>query len=264
MTATAPGSLPLLLRPWENQYLTHLNRQLLHAPWGAYETLAQALAGDRDASANVISLDGKWRFHLAPAPEKVPAGFWERGCDVRSWAEIQVPGNWELQGFGKPIYTNYIYPFPLEPAGPHLRQPSLKGQDLDRSFRIHPPFVPADNPTGCYVRDFSLPPSWQGRRVFIWFGGVESAFFLWVNGNLVGYSQDSKLPAEFEITPFVQPGGNRLAVQVMRWSDGSWLEDQDYWHVSGIFRPVRLFAKPAVHIRDWFVRATPDEHGEGA
>ncbi len=252
-------------RDWENPELTQINRELLHAPWGAYESDAQALAGDRDASAHVLSLDGEWQFYLAPAPEQVPDGFWTADFDDADWAAIQVPGNWEVQGFGQPIYTNSIYPFPLDRKEPYLQRPSTAADaEADRSLRMNPPFVPADNPTGCYRRTFALPAGWDGRRVFAWFGGVESAFYLWVNGKAVGYSQDSKLPAEFELTPFLQAGENVIAVQVHRWSDGTWLEDQDYWYLSGIFRPVRLIAKPAVHIRDWFVRGTPDAHGEAA
>jgi beta-galactosidase len=129
---------------------------------------------------------------------------------------------------------------------------------------MNPPLVPRDNPTGCYVRTFELPAAWKDKSVFVNFGGVESAFYLWVNGKAVGYSQDSKLSAEFDLTSFVGPGMNTIALQVMRWSDGMWLEDQDYWYLSGIFRPVLLFAKPGIHIRDWFIQAIPDEHGDGA
>lgn len=251
-------------RDWENQAVTQINREEAHTPWGAYENARQAATCDRDASANVLSLDGTWRFHLAASPQTVPEDFWTEGFDTASWAAIQVPGNWEVQGFGKPIYTNHIYPFHLDKNEPYLQQPSLAGTAADERFLMHPPFVPGDNPTGCYVRTFDLPATWKDKSVFIQFGGVEAAFYVWVNGCPVGYSQDSKLPAQFELTRFVKPGTNTIAVQVMRWSDGTWLEDQDYWHISGIFRPVRLYAKPAVHLRDWFIRATPDEHGEGA
>jgi beta-galactosidase len=250
-------------RDWENPDVTQTNREMIHSPWGAYESAAQARACDRDASANVLSLDGAWRFHLAPSPEAVPAGFWSPGFDTSAWAEIQVPGNWELQGFGKPIYTNYIYPFPIDRDEPYLMKPSLAGEASDERFRMNPPYVPRDNPTGCYVRVFDLPAAWAGKSVFVNFGGVESAFYLWLNGSPVGYSQDSKLPAEFDLTPFVKPGRNLIALQVMRWSDGTWLEDQDYWHISGIFRPVRLVAKPRIHIRDWFIQAAPDAAGNG-
>ena len=235
--------------------VTQINRELSHSPWGAYENAAQARACDRDASANVLSLDGVWKFHLAPHPEKVPAKFWEPGFNTTGWANIQVPGNWELQGFSKPIYTNYIYPFALDKDEPYLQKPSLTGLPADEPTLMNPPFVPSDNPTGCYVRTFEVPATWAGKSVFINFGGVESAFYLWLNGQPVGFSKDSKLPAEFELTKFLRPGKNTIALQVMRWSDATWLEDQDYWHISGIFRPVRLIAKPAIHLRDWFAQA---------
>ncbi len=251
-------------RDWENEAVTQINREQMHSPWGAYENGTQALTCDRYASANVLSLDGTWKFCLAPGPEAVPAGFWKPGFDSAAWADIQVPGNWEVQGFSKPIYTNFIYPFHLGKDEPYLQKPSLTGGSADERFLMHPPYVPKDNPTGCYVRTFELPAAWDGKSVFVNFGGVESAFYLWVNGSPVGYSQDSKVPADFELTPFLKPGLNSMALQVMRWSDGTWLEDQDYWHISGISRPVRLIAKPAIHLRDWVIRATPNETGEGA
>ena len=251
-------------RDWENQAVTQINREQAHSPWGAYENADQARSCGRDASANVLSLDGSWQFHLASSPESVPEGFWEPGFDAAGWSSIQVPGNWEVQGFGKPIYTNYIYPFPLGKDEAYLQKPTLSGSPADERLLMHPPFVPTDNPTGCYVRSFELPASWDGKSVYIQFNGVESAFYLWVNGQPVGYSQDSKLPAEFDLTPSVKTGTNTIAVQVMRWSDGTWLEDQDYWHISGICRPVRLVAKPPIQLRDWFIQATPDEHGDGA
>jgi len=251
-------------RDWENQEVTQINREQSHSPWGAYETEQQALCCDRNRSSNVISLDGTWKFLLAPAPEAVPENFWAQGFDTKEWSPIQVPGNWEVQGFGTPIYTNVIYPFHLNKDEPYLQKPSLTGATAGECFLMNPPFVPRDNPTGCYVRTFELPTAWAGKRIYVNFNGVESAFYLWINGRAVGYSQDSKIPAEFDLTPFVKPGTNTIAVQVMRWSDGTWLEDQDYWHISGIFRPVTLVAKPSIHIRDWFVQATPAEHGVGA
>ncbi len=143
---------------------------------------------------------------------------------------------------------------------PSVKEPQA-GSEL---ARYEPPHVPADNPTGCYRRDFEVPASWGEKRVFASFDGVESAMYVWVNGQPIGYSQDSRMPAEFEITDFVRPGRNVLAVQVMKWSDGTWLEDQDYWHLAGICRPVRLVAKPAVHLRDWFVRGAPEDAAPGA
>ena len=251
-------------RDWENQFVTQINRETAHSPWGAYESEKQALRCDRDSSANVLSLDGTWKFHLAAAPTAVPENFWTPGFDTNGWSSIQVPGNWEVQGFSKPIYTNFIYPFHLNRDEPYLQKPSLTGAGASEMFLMHPPFIPRENPTGCYVRTFDVPVAWIGKRVYVNFGGVESAFYLWINGQAVGYSQDSKLPSEFDLTPFLKPGGNTIALQVMRWSDGTWLEDQDYWHISGIFRPVRLVAKTQIHIRDWFVQATPSEQGDGA
>ena len=250
-------------RDWHNQHVTQINREQIHVPWGAYESAAQAGNCDRDASANVLSLDGTWKFHLAGSPERVPEEFWRDGFDSSSWSDIQVPGNWEVQGFGKPIYTNHIYPFALGKDEQYLRKPTLLDPPAAEPFIMNPPAVPRDNPTGCYVRTFELPEAWKDKSIFVNFGGVECAFYLWVNGKAVGYSQDSKLPAEFDLSSFVRPGMNTIALQVMRWSDGTWLEDQDYWYLSGIFRPVRLLAKPRIHIRDWFVQGVPDEHGEG-
>ena len=252
-------------RDWENQSVTQINRETQHAPWGAYTTVEQALACDREASPRVMSLDGVWRFTLADRPANVPAGFWSDGFDASSWATIQVPGNWELQGFGKPIYTNHIMPWPIDIDAPYLVKPMLKGQwNGEEHLRLNPPQVPEDNPTGCYVRSFDLPADWAGLDVHLWFGGVEAAMHLWVNGQPVGYSQDSKLPCDFDVTRFLRPGANTVALQVERWSDGTWLEDQDYWYLSGIFRSVRLVAKNPIHIRDWFVKATPDVYGDGA
>lgn len=254
-------------RDWENQRVTEILRETAHSPWGAYETQAQALTGDRTSSANVISLDGQWRFQLASSPETVPDRFWDPDFDTQAWPCITVPGNWEAQGFGEPIYTNYIYPFTLDSDEPHICQPSQHIEDIDERHLLNPPYVPRDNPTGCYVREFEMPEAWADpgpeSRVFVDFGGVESAFYLWVNGKPVGYSQDSKLPAEFEITRFLAAGTNNIALQVMRWSDGTWLEDQDYWHISGIFRSVRLVRKPATHLRDWRIEALPEHHTEG-
>lgn len=251
-------------RDWENHHVTQINRRLSHSPWGAYESAEQALACNRELSANVLLLDGRWKFHMASCPEAVPQGFWEVGFDTSAWHEIRVPGNWETQGYGHPVYTNYIYPFSLEKEEPYLRKPTVSGGEVAEKFRMNPPFVPKDNLTGCYIRNFEIPAAWEGKNVYIEFGGVESCFYLWVNDRPVGYSQDSKLPAEFDVTPFIRTGTNTIAVQVMRWCDGTWLEDQDYWYLSGIFRSVRLIAKPRIHIRDWFVQAIPAEHGDGA
>lgn len=223
-------------RDWENPQVTGRNRELTHVPWGAYADEAGARTADRRASPFVKSLNGDWAFHWAPRPEAAPDGFQNPAFDDRAWTRLAVPGNWQIQGdYDPPIYTNVAYPF----------QPD-------------PPRVPADNPTGCYRTSFTIPESWNGRDVFITFESVDSAMTLWLNGVEVGYSQDSRLPAEFNITALLQPGTNTLAVRVLRYCDGTYLEDQDYWQMSGIQRDVTLFAKPRVHLRDFTVRTIFD------
>nr|XP_009775632.1 PREDICTED: beta-galactosidase-like [Nicotiana sylvestris]XP_009775633.1 PREDICTED: beta-galactosidase-like [Nicotiana sylvestris]XP_009775634.1 PREDICTED: beta-galactosidase-like [Nicotiana sylvestris] len=188
----------------------------------------------------VKSLSGFWKFWLAPGPSDIPLNFCDISFQDSSWGTIPVPSNWQMHGYDRPIYTNTIYP-----------------------FAFNPPTVPDDNPTGCYRTFFFLPEEWEGRRIFLHFEAVDSAFYAWVNGVPVGYSQDSRLPAEFEITGFCHPCGseerNCLAVQVMRWCDGSYLEDQDHWWLSGIHRDVLLLAKPKTFIADYFFRTNMAE-----
>ena len=188
------------------------------------------------------SLNGKWKFHLAENPYACPKGFYEQHFDPSGWDEIEVPGNIELQGFGTPVYTNMRNEFPSDP-----------------------PYAPTDfNPTGCYVRDFEVPDSWRGRRVVIRFGAVRSAMYLYVNGKKYGYSEDSKTPAEWDITQSIHPGRNRVAVMVMRFCDGSYLECQDMWRMSGITRDVYIYSTPRFHIADYNVVARIDERtGDG-
>jgi beta-galactosidase len=182
-------------------------------------------------SAFFRSLNGNWRFHFSESPAGRPADFFRKGYDATGWAVLPVPSNWERHGFGYPIYVNVPYP-----------------------FEIDEPNVPVDkNPVGSYLREFSVPADWQGRDVFLNFGGVSSAFYLWINGEYVGYSEGSKTPSEFRVTDFVQPGQNTLAVEVYRWSTGSYLEDQDFWSLSGIQRDVSLYARPKQRLRDFFV-----------
>lgn len=184
----------------------------------------------------VKSLSGHWKFFLASSPADVPLNFHKSSFQDSKWEAIPVPSNWQMHGFDCPIYTNVVYPFPLDP-----------------------PHVPAENPTGCYRTYFHIPKEWQGRRIFLHFEAVDSAFCAWINGVPVGYSQDSRLPAEFEISDYCYPHGsdkkNVLAVQVFRWSDGSYLEDQDHWWLSGIHRDVLLLAKPQVFIADYFFKS---------
>ena len=237
-----------LTRDWENPHVTQKNRYPMHSPYGAYETVEQALTCDRSISKYVQSLNGMWKFHMYDRPEQVEEGFPQQAFDVSGWEEIPVPSNWELLGYGKPVYTNIVYPFETKGAGSEFEVEIAKDE-----YVLNAPFVPKENLTGCYRREFEVPEYFAGRDIFIDFGGVESCFYLWINGEMVGYSQDSKVNAEFDITDYVKPGRNLLAVQVMRVCDGTYLEDQDYWHLSGIYRDVRIYAKAKQRILDYKV-----------
>ncbi|HEY3281964.1 MAG TPA: glycoside hydrolase family 2 TIM barrel-domain containing protein [Armatimonadota bacterium] len=223
-------------KPWEDPTRFERNRQPMHAPWGAYPSAEEALRGERGSSPYRLSLNGSWRFALAESPEAAPEGFWAPEFDDSGWDAIPVPSNWQLLGYwDKPIYTNIVYPIPPDP-----------------------PFVPEANPTGCHRRTFELPPEWEGREVFLTFESADSDLTVWVNGVEVGYSQDSRLPAEFRVTPHLRPGVNVVAARVLRYCAGTYLEDQDYWQISGLQREVTLTAKPEVHLRDYCVRSRFD------
>jgi len=225
------------LPDWENPKVVERNREPAHVPITPYPDEGSALSGVRERSPWFISLNGEWMFKLVPNPGSVPKEFPLEDFDTKGFDEIPVPSNWQMLGYDKPIYTNVAYP-----------------------FRPDPPRVPHDdNPTGLYRKTFEVPEAWSGRQVFLVFEGVDSAFYAWLNGRFVGYSEDSRLPAEFNVTPYVRfGGGNTLAVQVIRWSDGSYLEDQDMWRMSGIHRDVYLVCTPNVHVRDFFVRTELD------
>ncbi len=240
--------------------VTSINRELSHSAWGVYESQAQALTCDRTASRYTLSLDGTWQFKYYDAPTDVADGFWDASFDRADWATIDVPSNWERKGFGKPIYTNVVLPWDYTAHEPQNAFPhaNMTGRGVP-----NPPYTPAANPTGCYYRTFTLPVDWDGRDVFVLFEGVETAYYLWVNGKPVGYAQDSKLPSTFNLTSYVAAGENSIALQVMRFADSTYLEDQDYWYLSGIFRSVHLYAKPRVHIRDWKVEAIPELYRGG-
>ena len=223
------------MNDWENQQLLERNREPAHATLVPYPDEATALSGERGASPFFRLLNGSWRFCYLPSPPVVPAGFESPSFSDESWEAIPVPSNWQMLGYGKPNYTNAAYPYPVDP-----------------------PRVPQDNPVGLYRRTFALPAEWEGRRFFLNFDGVDSAFYVWANGQPVGYSQGSHMPSEFDLTAHVRPGENLLAVQVFQWSDGSYLEDQDMWRLSGIFRDVYLFSTPSVHMRDVRIRTRLD------
>jgi beta-galactosidase len=212
-------------REWENQHVTHHNVLDAHAPLHAFHS--ENAAKYNQPSEQVRSLNGQWKFCLFPQPEKVDPNCILSDFDDSSWHSIDVPSNWQLQGFDKPIYTNVKYP-----------------------FADTPPYVPSDNPTGLYRTRFHLEHLDDKSRHTVTFDGVNSAFHLWCNGIWIGYSQDSRLMAEFDLSHALQSGENQIVVMVIRWSDGSYLEDQDMWWLSGIFRRVTLLTKPRVAIAD--------------
>ncbi len=210
---------------WENQHVLHRNRLPARARFTSYpdESAARTNAG----TPWEISLNGEWRFHYAPTPIEAPQDYMTITCDDTAWDRLPVPSNWQMYGYGRPHYTNVQYP-----------------------FAIDPPRVPSENPTGSYRRRFHVPEDWSGRRLILLFDGIDSAFEVYANGQYVGFSKGSRIPAEFDVTAHVRPGENLLAVRVYQWSDGSYIEDQDMWWLSGIFRDVTLLREPPVALWD--------------
>ena len=242
---------------WQNPDVLSVNRHAAHSPWRAYASETEA-AGHPQDSPYRVSLNGTYAFRLLDTPAAAD-DFYRPGYDASGFGVITVPGCWENQGYGEPIYTNHVYPWAYGQSDGCVIQPGV-GQDP----QPNPPYVPEANPTGCYRRTFDVPAAFDGRDTFLCFEGVETAFYLWVNGHPVGYSQDSKLPCTFKITDFVKPGENLLALQVMRFADTIYMEDQDYWHISGIHRDVWLVSKPVMRIEDYKITAMPDLHtGQG-
>ena len=232
--------VPLLLSAqaleWEDPEVIGIHKEAPHATMTLYADEATALAADREASPWFFSLNGTWQFQWAPRPEARSVDFYRTDFDASTWKTIPVPSNWQMHGYDYPHYTNIRYP-----------------------FEKNPPFIRHDeNPVGSYRRSFTVPAGWDGRQVFLHFAGVESAMYVWVNGQKVGYSEGSRTPAEFDITKYLKPGENLLAAEVYRFSDGSYLEDQDFWRLSGIFREVFLCAAPRLHARDFEVKSTLD------
>lgn len=232
---------------WNNNPdIYQLNRLKAHATLMPYATVEEALIGNRTESTYYQCLNGNWKFSFAENPEKRIRNFFENEYNDSAWKEIKVPSHWQLQGYDYPQYTNITYPW--------------TGRE-----EIRPPFAPAKyNPVGQYRTTFTVPESWNEKPVYISFQGVESAFYVWVNGEFVGYSEDTFTPAEFDLTPYLIDGENKLAVEVYRWCDASWLEDQDFWRMSGIFRDVYLYSTPDLHIYDFSVRTDLDEQYKDA
>ncbi|WP_229223482.1 glycoside hydrolase family 2 TIM barrel-domain containing protein [Duganella sp. sic0402] len=222
---------------WEQPEVVQLNREPMKATFFNFESRPLALAADKAASRNYLSLDGTWSFAYSPNPEARPKEFFQPSFDVSKWGSIQVPGMLQTQGYGKPIFTNIVYPFPA-----------------------NEPFIPHElNEVGSYRRNFDLPEDWRERDVFLQIGAAGAAYYVWVNGQRVGYSEDSKLPSEFDLSRYVKPGRNVIAIELYRWADGSYLEDQDFWRVNGIERSVYLYAEPRTRLRDYKVSASLDK-----
>ena len=223
---------------WENPAVLGINKLPYHA------TLQ--LPSKWKECKEIISLDGQWLFHWSPTPESRPTDFYREDYDVSPWAKIMVPGNWQTQGYGTPIYTNIEYPFVRNRPSVTTEPPKDWTAYENR------------NPVGSYVTFVEVTKEMLKQNLILHFGGVHSAMYLWINGKKVGYSQNSMTPAEFDVTKYMREGKNRLAVEVYRWSDGSYLEDQDMWRLSGIYRPVQLWVRPLVHISDYHVTAEPN------
>jgi beta-galactosidase len=230
-----------LVHEWENPHVFSINTEKPHATFVPFADQESTLRFEGKSSPLFRSLNGKWKFYWVPKPADAPGDFYKEGFDVSGWKEIDVPSNWEFQGYGVPIYVNIAYEWPKP---------------------WNPPHVPHDNnPVGSYKRTFDIPRDWSGKEVFIHFDGVKSAFYIWVNGQFVGYSEGSRTPAEWNITKYLkETGDNSVSLQVYRWSDGSYLECQDMWRISGIERSVYLYATPKVRFRDFQVVADVDSN----
>ena len=229
--STSQTLLPVI----EDPTIVEINKLPSRASFFAFENIRLAQENDIHQSKRFLSLNGFWKFKWAKNPSSRPVEFYKTDFSVSDWDTIPVPANWQLHGYGIPIYVNIPYPFSFDSTP-------------------KPPDVPdEDNPVGSYKREFEIPDDWTGKDIILHFGAVKTCFFVWINGKQVGYNQDSKLPAEFNITPFIVQGKNQIAVEIYRWCDGSYLEDQDFWRLAGIERDVFLYTKEKVHLHDFTV-----------
>jgi beta-galactosidase len=233
LSADVSGTPP---RDWENPAVFSRGQETTHATMMPFRTLDEAMRNQRKESSYCLLLNGTWKFRYSENPEQAPADFHRPEYNVNNWQTITVPGNWQMQGFGRAQFRNVHQPFPADP-----------------------PRVPSDyNPTGSYRRSFSIPGGWENRRIFLHFEGVKSASTVWVNGLMAGYNEGGMEPAEYDITPLIRGGENVLAVRVLGYSDGTYLECQDMWRLFGIHRDVYLMAAPLTHIRDFRVETDLD------
>ena len=223
---------------WKDPNINEINRLPMHTSYFAFQDEQSAWKGSKEESQNFMSLNGTWKFLWVKHEDMRPTDFYKTGYDDKNWNNMQVPGLWALNGYGEPLYVNYGYPW-------------------RNQFQEEPPAVPVkENQVGSYRKEIIIPTNWNGKEVFAHFGSVSSNIYLWVNGQFVGYSEDSKLETEFNLTKYLKPGKNLIAFQVFRWCDGSYLEDQDFLRLAGIGRDCYLYARNKKYIQD--IRITPD------
>ena len=223
---------------WKDPEVNSVNRSAMHTNYFAYASADEAKAGSKEDSKNFMTLNGLWKFNWVRNADARPTDFYQTSFNDKGWNNIKVPAVWELNGYGDPIYVNVGYAW-------------------RNQFQHNPPLVPTENNhVGSYRKEIILPADWKGKDIFAHFGSVTSNMYLWVNGRYVGYSEDSKLEAEFNLTNYLKPGKNLIAFQVFRWCDGSYLEDQDFFRYSGVGRDCYLYARDKKHIQD--IRVTPD------
>lgn len=215
---------------WQNPNVNSVNRLPMHTNYFAYESMEAAIKGNKEASFNFMTLNGSWKFNWVRDADARPVDFWKPHFNDKGWNEISVPGIWELNGYGDPIYVNVGYAW-------------------REQFKNNPPQVPTENNhVGSYRREITIPTDWKGKEIIAHFGSITSNMYLWVNGKYVGYSEDSKLEAEFNLTPYLKVGQkNLIAFQVFRWCDGSYLEDQDFFRYSGVGRDCYLYTRNKKH-----------------
>lgn len=222
-------------KEWQDPQVNAINRAPMRAAYFAYPTAEAAQVGRKEKASNFLSLNGRWKFNWVKNETDRPVDFYQVDFEDQYWVDFPVPGLWELNGYGDPVYKNVGYAW-------------------YNQFRSNPPLIESENNhVGSYRKTFDLPADWKGQQVYLHVGSATSNLYVWVNGKFVGYSEDSKVAAEFDITKYLKPGKNLIAMQIYRWCDGSYLEDQDFWRLSGIGREVYLYARPTLHIEDIFI-----------
>ena len=228
-----------LVQDWENPDINQINRLPMRSAYFPYETAELATKGKMENSSRFVSLNGDWKFKWVEKYKDRPENFYTTDFDDSKWVNFKVPADWALHGYGVPIYVNQPYEF-------SMHNPT-------------PPTIPGEiNHTGSYRRIFTVPETWNGQQIYLHLDGIKSAGYVWINGKAVGYTEDSKLAAEFDVTSFVKPGVNQIAIQIIRWSDGSYLECQDFQRLAGIERDLYVYARPKVHLNDLNIKTPLD------